>query len=57
MTALEGGGDSKRNPYYQGIVDWPKAGRFDYDWDGTVAVSYTHLDRGVSKREIYKALL
>ena len=36
VTALEGGGDSKRNPYYQGIVDWPKAGRFDYDWDGTV---------------------
>ncbi|WP_432491025.1 family 78 glycoside hydrolase catalytic domain [Kineococcus auxinigenes] len=38
VTALPGGGSRGRENavYRQGIVDWPAAVRYGYDWDGTL---------------------
>jgi len=33
VTAI--GTSTSFGDYYQGIIDWPKPGRFDYDWNGT----------------------
>lgn len=33
VVDIDGGGSSPEAPYFHGIVDWPRPGRFDYDMD------------------------
>lgn len=44
-----GGGDGSANSYQYGIVDWPSAGRFGYDWSGTKTGARTTVNM-LSKR-------
>lgn len=43
------GGDGNANTYMYGIVDWPAAGRFGYDWNGTKEGARTTVNM-LSKR-------
>lgn len=43
------GGDGNANTYMYGIVDWPNAGRFSYDWSGTKEGARTTVNM-LSKR-------
>ncbi|MBT1178478.1 family 78 glycoside hydrolase catalytic domain [Bifidobacterium vespertilionis] len=49
VVELDGGGSSPKAPYYHGIIDWPRPGRFGYDADCAArtvinALAYRALD-------------
>lgn len=51
-----GGGDGNPDSYQYGIVDWPAAGRFGYDWTGTKTGARTTVNM-LSKRAFDVAAL